>query len=140
MASNYTTEPPTQGKVILHSTFGDVDVELWPEQAPKACRNFVQLALEGYYDGTIFHRLIPQFMLQGGDPTGTGKGGASVWGKPFKDEFHGRLKFRHRGLLAMANENSPDTNSSQVDRVTDVLGVNRPRRSAIARGVSRDDA
>ena len=122
MSSVYSTEPPTEGKVILHTSYGDVDVELWPHEAPKTCRNFVQLALEGYYDGTTFHRVIPQFMVQGGDPTGTGKGGESVWGKPFRDEIHGRLRFRHRGLLAMANENTPHTNSSQFFLTLDACG------------------
>lgn len=59
-------------------------MELWSREAPKACRNFVQLCMEGYYDGTIFHRLVKGFIVQGGDPTGTGAGGNSIWGKPFK--------------------------------------------------------
>lgn len=66
------------------TTAGDFDVELWSREAPKACRNFVQLCLEGYYDGTIFHRVVPGFIVQGGDPTGTGTGGESIYGKPFK--------------------------------------------------------
>lgn len=66
-----------------------------------------------YYDHTIFHRIIAGFMVQGGDPTGTGNGGESIYGAPFIDEFHSRLKFNHRGLLAMANANKPDTNHSQ---------------------------
>lgn len=78
-----------------------------------ACRNLVQLALEGYFDRTVFHRLVPGFMVQGGDPTRTGEGGDSVWGKPFRDEFNARLRFNHRGQLAMANENRPDTNRAQ---------------------------
>jgi len=65
------------------TSVGDVDVELWSKEAPKACRNFVQLCLEGYYNGTIFHRLVHDFIVQGGDPTGTGHGGESVYGKPF---------------------------------------------------------
>ena len=113
MSSVYHTEPKTSGKVVLHTTMGDIDVELWPKEAPLACRNFVQLALEGYYDGTLFHRVIGEFMVQGGDPTGTGTGGESIWGKAFRDEFHARLRFNHRGQLAMANENKPDTNRSQ---------------------------
>ncbi|KAG7381725.1 Peptidyl-prolyl isomerase cwc27 [Phytophthora pseudosyringae] len=113
MSNIYITEPNTEGKVLLHTSFGDLDVELWPQQAPKACRNFVQLCLEGYYDQTIFHRIITGFMVQGGDPTGTGKGGESIYGGAFIDEFHSRLKFNHRGLLAMANENKPNTNHSQ---------------------------
>uniref|UniRef100_K3WTN7 PPIase cyclophilin-type domain-containing protein n=1 Tax=Globisporangium ultimum (strain ATCC 200006 / CBS 805.95 / DAOM BR144) TaxID=431595 RepID=K3WTN7_GLOUD len=113
MSNIYITEPNTEGKVLLHTSFGDLDVELWPQQAPKACRNFVQLCLEGYYDDTIFHRIIAGFMVQGGDPTGTGNGGESIYGGAFIDEFHSRLKFNHRGLVAMANENKPNTNHSQ---------------------------
>ena len=113
MSSVYHVEPPTRGKVIFHTTYGAIDVELWSKEAPRACRNFVQLALEGYYDRTCFHRVIPGFMAQGGDPTGTGEGGDSVWGKPFRDETHARIRFNHRGQLAMANENRPDTNRAQ---------------------------
>ena len=68
-------EPPTSGKVVLKTSMGDIDIELWTLETPKASRNFIQLCLEGYYDNTIFHRLIPKFMIQGGDPTATGKGG-----------------------------------------------------------------
>ncbi|CAI5732651.1 unnamed protein product [Peronospora destructor] len=113
MSNIYITEPHTEGKVLLHTSFGDLDVELWPQQAPKACRNFVQLCLEGYYDATIFHRIITDFMVQGGDPTGMGNGGESIYGEAFIDEFHSRLRFNHRGLLAMANENKPNSNHSQ---------------------------
>ncbi|KAK7241030.1 peptidyl-prolyl cis-trans isomerase [Aureococcus anophagefferens] len=113
MSSVYHVEPPTRGKVIFHTTYGAIDVELWSKEAPRACRNFVQLALEGYYDRTCFHRVIPGFMAQGGDPTGTGEGGDSVWGKPFSGETHARIRFNHRGQLAMANENRPDTNRAQ---------------------------
>lgn len=86
---------------------------MWPKEAPLACRNFIQLALEGYYDNTVVHRVIKNFMVQMGDPTGTGVGGQSIWGKPFKDEVHGRIKFNHRGQVAMANENKPNSNQSQ---------------------------
>ncbi|GAB4822798.1 hypothetical protein N2152v2_009844 [Parachlorella kessleri] len=113
MSNVYTLEPPTSGKVVLRTTLGDIDIELWPKEAPRAVRNFVQLCLEGYYDGTLFHRVIKDFMVQGGDPTGTGSGGESIYGHPFKDEFHTRLKFNHRGLVASANQNKPDTNGSQ---------------------------
>ncbi|CAI5708480.1 unnamed protein product [Peronospora destructor] len=113
MSNIYITEPHTEGKVLLHTSFGDLDVELWPQQAPKACRNFVQLCLEGYYDATSFHRIITDFMVQGGDPTGMGNGGESIYGEAFIDEFHSRLRFNHRGLLAMANENKPNSNHSQ---------------------------
>lgn len=68
-------EPSTTAKVIMTTTNGDIEIELWAKEAPLACRNFIQLALDGYYENTIFHRMIPGFMIQGGDPTGTGTGG-----------------------------------------------------------------
>ena len=108
----YANEPATRGKVILHTTIGPLDVELWSKEAPLACRNFVQLGLEGYYDDCTFHRVIKGFMAQTGDPTSTGNGGESIYGKQFKDECHGRLRFTHRGLLGMASS-GPDTNGSQ---------------------------
>lgn len=74
MSTVYVLEPPTKGKVVLNTTRGPLDIELWPKEAPKAVRNFVQLCLEGYYDDTIFHRIIKDFLVQGGDPTGTGTG------------------------------------------------------------------
>ncbi|KAJ8040611.1 Spliceosome-associated protein CWC27-like [Holothuria leucospilota] len=112
MSNIYIQEPPSQGKVLLHTTVGDIDIELWSKEAPKACRNFIQLCLEGYYNETIFHRIIRGFMAQGGDPTGTGEGGESIYGATFKDEFHSRLKFIRRGLVAMANA-GPNDNGSQ---------------------------
>ncbi|CAI5491685.1 unnamed protein product [Closterium sp. Naga37s-1] len=113
MSSIYVLEPPTQGKVVVTTTLGDLDIELWPREAPKAVRNFVQLCLEGYYDKTIFHRIITGFMVQGGDPTGSGTGGESIYGEPFRDEFHSRLRFSHRGLVACANAGAPHSNGSQ---------------------------
>lgn len=74
MSTIYVLEPPTKGKVVLDTTHGPLDIELWPKEAPKAVRNFVQLCLEGYYDNTIFHRIIKSFLIQGGDPTGSGTG------------------------------------------------------------------
>ncbi|XP_011675286.2 spliceosome-associated protein CWC27 homolog [Strongylocentrotus purpuratus] len=112
MSNIYIQEPPTNGKVLLKTSCGDLDIELWTKEAPKACRNFIQLCMEGYYDGTIFHRIIRNFMAQGGDPTGTGEGGESIYGHPFRDEFHSRLRFVRRGLIAMANA-GPHDNSSQ---------------------------
>lgn len=111
MSSIYITEPPTKGKVVLHTTVGDLDIELWPKETPKACRNFVQLCLEGYYDNTIFHRIIKGFIVQGGDPTGTGFGGESIYGAPFLDEFHTRIRFSHRGIVAMATSEADDNKS-----------------------------
>jgi len=112
MSNIYIQEPPTNGKVLLNTSCGEIDIELWSKEAPKACRNFVQLCLEGYYDGTIFHRVVKGFCAQGGDPTGTGMGGESIYGQPFKDEFHQRLRFVRRGLVAMANA-GPNDNQSQ---------------------------
>ena len=74
MSSVYVTEPNTCGKVVLKTSLGDIDIEIWPKEAPKACRNFIQLCMEGYYDNTIFHRVMKNFIAQGGDPTGTGDG------------------------------------------------------------------
>ena len=113
MSNVYQLEPPTEGKVLLTTTHGEIEVELWAKEAPKACRNFVQLCLEGYYDGCIFHRIIKEFMIQTGDPTGTGRGGDSIYGDYFKDELHSRIKFNHRGQVAMANAGAKDTNGSQ---------------------------
>ncbi|BFZ17118.1 hypothetical protein BsWGS_20161 [Bradybaena similaris] len=112
MSNIYIHEPPTKGKVLLVTSVGDIDIELWSKEAPKACRNFVQLCMEEYYNGTIFHRVVKDFIVQGGDPTGTGTGGESIYGSPFKDEFHTRLRFVRRGLVAMANA-GPHDNGSQ---------------------------
>ncbi|OLN92013.1 Peptidyl-prolyl isomerase CWC27 [Colletotrichum chlorophyti] len=138
MSAIYNLEPQPTASVILHTTQGDISVELFAKQTPLTCRNFLQLALDGYYDNTIFHRLVPGFILQGGDPTGTGNGGESIYdggafsgeldawpmdqrrghnagptGIGFRDEFHSRLKWNRRGQLGMANESRPDTNGSQ---------------------------
>ncbi|EIE22031.1 cyclophilin-like protein, partial [Coccomyxa subellipsoidea C-169] len=113
MSNVYNLEPPTKGKVILKTTLGDIDIELWAKEAPKAVRNFVQLCMEGYYDGTMFHRILKDFMAQGGDASGSGAGEESIYGHPFPDEFHSRLKFSHRGLVACANAGTPHTNGSQ---------------------------
>ncbi|XP_046999039.1 spliceosome-associated protein CWC27 homolog [Schistocerca americana] len=111
MSNIYIQEPPTIGKVLLKTTVGDIDIELWSKETPKACRNFIQLCLEGYYNNTIFHRVVKGFIVQGGDPTGTGTGGESIYGQPFKDEFHTRLRFNRRGLVAMANAGKDDNGS-----------------------------
>lgn len=71
-------------KVLLVTSVGEIDIELWSKETPKACRNFVQLCMEGYYNGTIFHRVVKDFIVQGGDPTGTGTDGESIYGAPFK--------------------------------------------------------
>ena len=114
MSSLYNLEPQPTAKVVLQTTAGDLSLELFAKQTPLASRNFLQHCLDGYYNNTIFHRLVPGFIIQGGDPTGTGSGGISAIndGDPFKDEFHSRLKFNRRGLLGMANEGK-DSNGSQ---------------------------
>ncbi|XP_055377275.1 spliceosome-associated protein CWC27 homolog [Condylostylus longicornis] len=111
MSNIYIQEPPTLGKVLLKTTVGDIDVELWSRECPKACRNFIQLCMENYYNGTIFHRVVKGFIVQGGDPNGDGTGGESVYGVPFKDEFHSRLRFIRRGLVGMANSDKDDNGS-----------------------------
>ena len=103
-------------KAVIKTTRGDITVQLFPEQAPKTVENFVELAKKGYYDGVIFHRVIPDFMIQGGDPTGTGMGGESIYGEAFEDEFS-RDVFNLRGALSMANA-GPNTNGSQFFVVT----------------------
>eukprot|EP00124_Ichthyophonus_hoferi_P001362 Ihof_evm10s68 gene=Ihof_evmTU10s68 len=111
MSSIYNLEPPTKGKVVIKTSYGDIDIELWPKEAPKACRNFVQLCMEGFYDNCAFFRVIKGFFVQTGDPSGTGFGGESIYDEPFKDEFHQRLRFSHRGLVAMANAATNDNRS-----------------------------
>jgi len=98
--------------IRVETTLGSFEVTLFPNVAPKACENFLKLAEKGYYNGTIFHRVIPQFMIQGGDPQGTGRGGESIWGKKFEDECKKEVQFSKPGLLAMANA-GPNTNGSQ---------------------------
>jgi peptidylprolyl isomerase len=98
--------------VVLETNQGVVELTLMPEVAPKACENFVGLAQKGYYNGLIFHRVIKNFMIQGGDPTGTGTGGESIWGEPFADEVRADIAFSEPGILAMANA-GPGTNGSQ---------------------------
>ena len=98
--------------VILETTQGKITLELFPKIAPKAVENFLGHVQEGYYDGIIFHRIIKGFMIQGGDPTGTGRGGESIWKKPFADEYAPNVVFNKKGILAMANA-GPHTNGSQ---------------------------
>lgn len=108
-----TEESSVQNSVVVFETnLGTVEITLMPEVAPKTCENFLGLVNKQYYDGLIFHRIIKSFMIQGGDPTGTGAGGESLWGKPFGDECQSTIKFDKPGLLAMANR-GPNTNGSQ---------------------------
>lgn len=97
---------------VLETNQGSIEIELRPDIAPKAVENFITHSKNGYYDGLIFHRVIKNFMLQGGDPTGTGRGGESIWGEKFEDEFSPKAIFDKPGILAMANA-GPNTNGSQ---------------------------
>lgn len=98
--------------VTLQTTAGTIEITLRPDVAPKACENFIRLGQTGYYNNVIFHRVIKSFMVQCGDPTGTGRGGQSIWGTTFEDETSPQVKFDKPGLLAMANR-GPATNGSQ---------------------------
>ncbi|MEK1398116.1 peptidylprolyl isomerase [Limosilactobacillus fermentum] len=103
-------------QATIKTNQGDIKLQLFPDQAPKTVKNFVELAKQGYYKGVIFHRVIPNFMIQGGDPTGTGAGGESIYGQAFEDEFSEEL-FNFKGALSMANA-GPNTNGSQFFIVT----------------------
>ena len=98
-------------KATIKTNQGEIVVQLFEKLAPKTVKNFIELANKGYYDGVTFHRVIPDFMIQGGDPTGTGHGGESTYGHPFEDEFSDQL-FNFNGALSMANA-GPNTNGSQ---------------------------
>ncbi|KAF9495816.1 hypothetical protein BDN71DRAFT_1482468 [Pleurotus eryngii] len=98
--------------VALETNMGKIVLELYWDHAPKTCKNFAELAKRGYYNGTVFHRIISDFMVQGGDPTGTGRGGTSIYGQKFEDEITPELRFTGAGILAMANS-GPNTNGSQ---------------------------
>lgn len=103
-------------EVTIHTNMGDIEIALFEDAAPKAVNNFKSLAKEGYYDGVIFHRIIKDFMIQGGDPTGTGAGGESIYGNKFEDEFSENY-YHLCGALSMANA-GPNTNGSQFFIVT----------------------
>lgn len=108
---NFKEQTENQPMAVIKTNHGDMKVMLFPEAAPKAVENFTTHAKNGYYDGIIFHRVIKDFMIQGGDPQGMGFGGESIWGEPFADEFSlEALNFK--GALSMANS-GPNTNGSQ---------------------------
>ena len=104
---------PAAGETVavMHTNMGDIAIRLFPEKTPKTVENFTTHAKNGYYDGLIFHRVINDFMIQGGDPKGNGRGGESIWGDSFEDEFDLELR-NYRGALSMANA-GPNTNGSQ---------------------------
>jgi len=97
---------------VIKTTMGEIEIELFDKLTPKTVNNFVGLANKGYYNGVIFHRVIDNFMIQGGDPTGTGRGGESIYGKKFEDEIVSTLRHDGAGILSMANA-GPNTNGSQ---------------------------
>jgi peptidyl-prolyl cis-trans isomerase-like 3 len=100
--------------LTLHTTHGDMKVELFVDSTPKTSENFLAFAASGYYDNCKIHRIVPSFLVQTGDPTGTGKGGKEcVWGGHLQDEMLPTLKHNARGILSMANSNKPNTNGSQ---------------------------
>lgn len=111
--SAYQIEAPKSGDTVavMHTTLGDIKIKLFPKEAPKTVENFVKHSKDGYYNGLIFHRVIKDFMIQGGDPLGNGTGGESIWGRSFQDEFDAKLH-NLRGALSMANS-GPNTNGSQ---------------------------
>ncbi|XP_077300571.1 peptidyl-prolyl cis-trans isomerase-like 1 Cypl [Arctopsyche grandis] len=102
-------QPPA---AVIETTMGEFTVEIYWKHAPNTCRNFMELIRRGYYNNTKFHRVIRDFMIQGGDPTGTGRGGSSIYGQKFADEIHEDLKHTGAGILSMANS-GPDSNGSQ---------------------------
>jgi cyclophilin family peptidyl-prolyl cis-trans isomerase len=106
------TESKEMTVAVINTNMGKIEIELFADKTPKTVENFVGHAEKGYYNGIIFHRVIKDFMIQGGDPTGTGRGGESIWGKPFEDEIVESLTFDKPGYLAMANA-GPNTNGSQ---------------------------
>ncbi|MFH4981968.1 hypothetical protein AB6A40_008677 [Gnathostoma spinigerum] len=112
MTSVSASTSPQPPYVFLETSMGNFCIELYWEYAPKTCKNFAELARRGYYNGTIFHRVIPDFIIQGGDPTGTGRGGASIYGDRFPDEINEKLKHTGAGVVSMANA-GPHTNGSQ---------------------------
>ncbi|KAG9512033.1 hypothetical protein KCV07_g9726, partial [Aureobasidium melanogenum] len=115
-ATTTGTSAPTRTSkpdgVLLETNYGNITIALFSDKTPRTCENFAGLADAGKYNGVIFHRIIPGFMLQGGDPTGTGRGGESIWGGKFEDEFDSSLKHTGAGILSMANS-GPGTNGSQ---------------------------
>ncbi|KAL1973506.1 hypothetical protein VTN31DRAFT_6141 [Thermomyces dupontii] len=118
MSQHYSTEPPPTASATLETTVGPLHISLFAKQTPLACRNFLQHCLDGYYTNTVFHRVVPGFIIQGGDPTGTGSGGQSIYEDPefeydpdgrdpnerivLRDELHSRLRFNRRGLVGLA--------------------------------------
>lgn len=125
--NSYQTALPAENEevAVISTRFGDITVRFFPEEAPKAVENFLTHAKDGYYDDLMFHRVMDQFMIQGGDPLGNGTGGESIWQEPFEDEFDDKLH-NIRGALSMANA-GPRTNGSQffINQVPNLYLDNR---------------
>ncbi|XP_010509509.1 PREDICTED: peptidyl-prolyl cis-trans isomerase CYP18-2-like [Camelina sativa] len=109
MSARPEGSPP---EVTLETSMGPFTVEMYYKHSPRTCRNFVELSRRGYYNNVLFHRVVKDFIVQGGDPTGTGRGGQSIYGAKFEDEINPELKHTGAGILSMANA-GPDTNGSQ---------------------------
>jgi peptidyl-prolyl cis-trans isomerase SDCCAG10 len=114
MSSQYNIEPLPTGRVLIKTSMGPLDIELFTKETPETCRSFIQLCLEGYYNNVIFHRIVKDFIIQTGDPTGTGTGGEAATPEGvIKDEFNSRLRYTRRGLVGMANSGEKNDNGSQ---------------------------
>ena len=111
MSSVYSTEPATNGKVVLKTNLGELEIELWSKECPLACKNFIQLALDGHYNGTIFHRVIKDYLVMGGLK---GLNNST----PFRDEFHSRLRFTHRGRIALVFLITKDRITNNITQLT----------------------
>ena len=136
------TDRPLENEktAIMHTSMGDISIRLFADKAPKTVENFVTHAKNGYYNGIVFHRVINNFMIQGGDPTATGCGGESIWGRPFEDEFDVDLH-NIRGALSMANA-GPGTNGSQffiVQASEKIDAVIKAKQEAAFKGWNLDD-
>lgn len=112
-SSSSGLDPVAAGRVLLKTSQGEIEIELWSTECPKASRNFIELCLEGYYNGCIIHRVVPGFIAQTGDASNTGKGGKSIYNGLFEDEFNEKLKFNRKGLVGMGNQGSKNSNLSQ---------------------------
>lgn len=138
---NQLKKPTNMEEVaVIKTNHGDIKLRLFPEVAPKAVENFTTHAKDGYYDGISFHRIISDFMIQGGDPDGTGRGGKSIWGKPFEDEVSDEYR-NLRGALSMANA-GPGTNGSQFFIVQkkdiETSTIDQMKQLGEAKGFSED--
>ena len=132
-------EPATGGRVLIHSSLGPIEVELWTRESPLACKNFLTLALEGYYDGTLFHRISKDFALQGGDREhGDGTGGTSIFADPrkeFPNELNSRLRFTARGILATTGDTGQGNSSQFFITLAQNVRIERSKHTIFGRVV-----